>query len=798
MKKLFLCLALLAGTTLAMAQQKLSGMVTDASGNPLPGANLYSEVLHKGTSADSNGRFSITIPKGRFVFIASMVGYESKRVSLSADRPTPLIRLEESDSELSEVIVTGVTQSVDQRRAPISAAVIKAGDMATQASSNIVNAIANIPGVNALKTGPAISKPVIRGLGYNRVVTLYNGVRQEEQQWGAEHGIQLDQLGIQRTEIIKGPASLLYGSDALGGVINFITEEALQSPTVKGFFQSQYQSNNHMQEYGLHNAGALDALFWSINLDRKKAGNYRNGTDGVVYNSGFENMDFSGSLGSRYNWGSTHFFFSSFNQKIGIIEGERDATGAFTKPTAVGGQIVSRPVSKQALKGYDIALPYQHLNHYRAQLEQNLFLGTDKLQLDLAYQQNRRREFEAPEVGDPVDPAAQGDAPSLHLLLRTYNYGARYQLGHIHDWKITLGTNGMYQTNENQGTEFLIPDYGLFDLGGYLYASRTLHDKWNLAGGVRYDLRRVNSKALQLDEPAQAGIQPGFTAFEKQFSNLSGSLGLSYLLNDYLTLKVNLARGFRAPNLQELAANGIHEGTDRYEVGNRNLKPETDTEFDSGLIWNKDGVTLDLSGFYNRIAHYIYIQKDPQNRTVNRAQLFAYQQKDATLWGAEAGFNVHPKSLHWLHWHNSFSFVNARFQHYEQQAGKYLPFIPAPKLHTDLKATFKLNSPFKSIFVSLGLTHMFKQDRVYTLYDTESATPAYTLFGASAGCTFGDRDGKQWARLYVIADNLFDKSYQDHLSRLKYIGENPANGQRGLYQMGRNISFKLIIPFQFD
>lgn len=782
-----------------MAQHEISGTVTDVSGNPLSEANLYSEALHKGTATNASGKFSMQIPKGQFTFVVNRVGYQPKCVSFREDQSNYTIHLSEQYGELDEVIVTGVTHSTDQRRSPISTSVIHAADMEAQASSNIVDAITQIPGVDAWQTGPSISKPVIRGLGSNHVVTLYNGVRQEEQQWGAEHGIQIGELGIQRTEVIKGPSSLLYGSDAQGSVINFITEKQLKDGAVNGHLQSQYQANNDMQEYGLSNAGKLDALSWHIDLDRKQAGNYKNDKDGTVYNSGFENLEFSGDLDWDYNWGNTQLFFSSFGQKLGMTEGERNESGAFTKFEA--GKV--RAVSQRELDSYTIDLPYQRIKHYRVQLRQDLFLGSDRLQLDLAYQQNKRQEFEGPEPeetegANAAEAETEESGAALDLLLRTYDYGARYQLSPIGGWKITVGTNGMYQTNENEGEEFLIPNYDLFDFGGYSYVSKTINDKWNLAGGLRFDLRHINSKALQVNEPAQGGIKPGFNAFKADFSNLSPSLGLSYLIDDYLTVKFNAARGFRAPNSQELSANGIHEGTNRYELGNRNLDPETDTELDLGLIWNNDALTLSLSGFYNAIADYIYIHKDAQARMIEGAELFEYEQQDAQLWGAEASFEVHPKELSWLHWHNDFSFVNGEFQDYASKASKYLPFIPAPALHSKIKAVFKPKTLFQSVFLAWGIDYSFKQDHVYTRYDTESATPDYTLFNASVGCTLKNKSGNSLARLYVIGDNLFDKAYQDHMSRLKYIGENPATGQTGIYQMGRNISFKLIVPFQLN
>lgn len=799
MKKLTICLAFLASTAL-MAQHHISGTVTDASGNPLSGADLYSKALQKGTATNANGKFSIQIPdKGRFTFVVTMMGYRSKNVFFNEDQSNYSIHLKESSGELDEIIVTGVAHSIDQRRAPISSAVIQAKDMETEASSNIVNAITKIPGVDGLQTGPGISKPIIRGLGYNHVVTLYNGVRQEEQQWGAEHGVQLGELGIQRAEVIKGPSSLLYGSDALGGVINFITEEQLKDGEINGHLQSQYQSNNDMQEYGVSNSGRLDALFWHIDLDRKQAGNYKDDADGTVYNSGFKNLQFSGDLGWNYNWGNTQLFFNSFGQKLGIIEGERDETGAFTKPVKEDGKVVDKVVSQSELDSYAIGLPYQRLRHYRVQLEQNLFVGSDRLQIDLAYQRDKRQEFEAPEdEGEEQEAEAEESGPALDLLLRTYNYGARYYLSPIGGWNITWGANGMYQTNKTQGEENLIPNYDLFDFGGYGYASKTIADKWNLAGGLRFDLRHINSKALEVDEPAQGGMEPGFTAFKADFSDLSASLGLSYPIEDYLTVKFNAARGFRAPNSQELSANGKHEGTSRYERGNPNLDPETDTEFDLGLIYDNDALTLNLSGFYNAIADYIYIHKDAEGRMVDKAELFEYAQGDAQLWGAEAGLKVHPKEVPWLDWNNSFSLVNGQFQDYASKAGKYLPFIPAPDLRSEIKAVYKPKGVFQSVFLTLGLDYNFKQDHVYTLYDTETATPDYTLFHASVGCTLTNKSGNSLARIYVIADNLFDKAYQDHMSRLKYIGENPATGQTGMYQMGRNISFKLILPFHFN
>ncbi len=814
--RLVIAAALLGAPALLPAQQlpptprgrpaapPLAGRVRDAaSGVGLPGATVLFEDLKQGTATGADGRFSFpNLPRGRFTVQVRSLGYNTVTQTVDTGSGQLLdVTLTPAATEIGQVVVTGVSQATQLRRSPVPTLVVDGTRLRQTAATNLVDAIAHTPGVSQVTTGAAISKPVVRGLSANRVITLNNGARQEGQQWGDEHGVEIDEFSVDRVEIIKGPGSLLYGSDALAGVINFVAPDPVAEGRITGLATAAYQANNHQQGYSFQNAGNLNGLNWLARGTRKVAGNYQNRYDGPVYNSGFNEWDANGYVGLNKSWGYSHLTFSTFNQTLGLTKGARDSlSGRFLRDVATPlGTVAAVPVTRDELRGYRLDVPRQQVNHLRLGTENNFILGENGARLTLlaSYQQNLRREF-----GNVLAPAEN----SLHFQLRTVDYALRYFLPEHRGWNLTLGSTGLHQQNRNLGVEFLIPAYRLSEAGAFAVAQKAL-GALELSGGLRYDVRRVVAEALWLDgqglphSAPVAGTENKFPGFVSTFRNYSGSVGGAYNVSEKLTVKANLARGFRAPNLAELGSNGQHEGTLRYEIGNDRLLAETSLQADAGLSYVTEHLRLGIDAFANTISHYIFARR---LRTAGGADslrgdtgAYRYEQGQARLLGGEISLDLHPHPLDWLHFENSFSMVRAR------QLGvpadqQYLPFIPADRLQSELRANFRrqgkrLTNPYARV----QLEHTFVQNRFYAAFGTETATPAYTLIGAGLGTDVSTAQGRTLFSLFLTASNLFDVAYQSHLSRLKYADLNYATGRRGVYNQGRSVGVRLVVPLAF-
>lgn len=795
-KKYILPVICLLTTTGVFAQYDISGVVQESgTGIGLPGFAIYSPDLKTGTVTGSDGRYTFSdLKKGSYLLEISSTGYKtlSRRIELTGDTVVNFI-LERSATELSEVVVTGVARPTELKRNPVIVSTIDKNSFNRNASTNLIDALKEIPGVSEVTTGPNISKPIIRGLGYNRIITLNNGMKQEGQQWGDEHGIEIDEYSIDRAEIIKGPGSLLYGSDGIAGVLNFLPPKPPVEGDIKTQLISNYQSNNNLIGYSLSNAGNKNGFQWLGRFSNKYAGNYKNKYDGRVYNSGQKEFDGGLSLGLNKNWGHSTLAINSYNTRLGIVEGNRDNLGNFVFENQQGEEVA---VAESDLKGYRIGVPYQRVNHLSISSNNYFILNRGTISADIGFQDNRRREFE-----DAENPGEVG----LYLTLETLDYNIRYNLVKMKGWETSAGVSGMQQTNRNNGHEFLIPDYNLFDIGAFVYTQKTFK-KLTLAGGLRFDNRTMNVKQLYLNddgEPvaaADAHSTLKFAHFTRDFSGLSGSVGLSYQLSKINTLKFNFSSGFRAPNAAELASNGKHEGTFRYEIGNPNLKPEFSHQLDLAYYLNSDHITLQISPFINFIDHYSFIQKlkDADGNDIfpdpsDPSPAFQYTSGKATLRGGEVYLDLHPHPLDWLHIENSFSYVDATQAH-QSDSTKYLPFIPPAHYRGGIKVQFE-NSDKKvsNFYVKFDVDYYFSQNKIYSAWGTETATPGYTLLSAGVGSSFNAFQKKDFINLFLSGENLADIAYQNHLSRLKYAGENPATGRVGVFNMGRNISLKMIL-----
>jgi iron complex outermembrane receptor protein len=773
-----------------LASGVLTGTVKDAqTGAPLPGATIFVYELKTGAIADKDGAYrTAALKAGKYLVEVSYQGYASAIATIALNGAAQHdFTLSTTIVEQEGVIVTGVTSATRIKQSPQPVTIIKRDDLLKTPSTNLIEALSKqVPGVTNIATGPAISKPVIRGLGYNRVVVVNDGVRQEGQQWGDEHGIEVDDYSVQRVEVLKGPASLMYGSDAMGGVINIQSFTPAPEGTMGVNVLSEYQSNNGLRGVYANVSGTKKGFSWNAYGTYKGAHDYKNAYDGYVFNSKFYNKNFGGMLGYTGNWGYSHLSVSNFDQHIGMVEGDRDATGAFIKTNADGTESVA---TNDDFKKIDPLGPYQHIRHLKTVWDNSLRIGNNTLGATVSYQRNQRQEF------SPEDPE-----PEAYFDLKTVNYALKYQLAERNGWKTSMGVTGMFQNNKNRAEEAIIPDYNLFDIGGFLFTQYT-REKLTLSGGLRYDNRHINSRPM-LDENGD----PKFTAFTKDYGNISGSAGLSYAVSRQTTLKLNIARGFRAPNMAELGSNGAHEGTSRFESGNRNLKSETSLQADGGVEWNSDHVSVAVSAFYNNISNFIFYEKvqgiaggdstvtDPE--TGDLLTVYRFDQNNAHLYGGEFNIDIHPHPLDWLHIENTFSYTKAQFSD-AVDGTKNVPMIPAARLVSELKGNFLPKGKcVRNLYASFESNYTFSQNRAFTGFDTERANSSYWLLNAGIGADIMSK-GKKICSISLNGFNLADIAYQDHLSRLKYNPENLATGRLGTFNMGRNFSVKLNVPLSF-
>lgn len=659
---------------------------------------------------------------------------------------------------LSEVTVSGLTGTERMMDSPIAFSVISPKKYHQGSGTNIVDVIAHQPGVSQISTGAGISKPVIRGLGYNRVVVVEQGIRQEGQQWGDEHGLEVDAEGVHSVEILKGPASLMYGSDAIAGVMILHPEHPLPINTVQVKVGGEYQSNNGLYNYHVGAAGNQNGLLWNWHYNDKAAHCYKNASDGYVPGSWYNERDVQGMLGISKNWGHSWLRFSHVDFTPGITEGERDE---------LSGELLWEEGNSP--RSYSHQLPFQRVQHTKVVSDNAWYIGESKITAVIGYQQNHRREFE--EAFDEAE---------LGMRLHTLNYDIRCQLPLERDWSFATGINGMGQLNRNEAEELLIPDYALFDIGYYVTANKQIGN-WHFSGGARIDNRHLSTESAYEEDELK------IDALKRNFTGITGSLGSVYHVSEHANLRLNFSRGYRAPSVNELCSNGVHEGSIQYELGNCNLKPEFSSQIDFGMDYTSHYVYIGGSLFSNWINDYIFLGRLPYETQEYRT--YQYRQGDARLMGGEITVDIHPVNP--LHIENSFSYVRGILRN-TSEASTDLPMMPAPRWTSDVKYEFPdfANEHCQRAFVGMGMEYYFRQNHYFTLYDTETATPQYALFDLTAGMDL-HFFGHNCCEVFLTCHNLFDKVYQPHLSRLKYTDGG------GISAMGRNVCVKVVIPVDF-
>lgn len=727
MKSFFIAL-LLGFSIVASAQNKVIGTILDNQNKPISNVNIKISEIHKEVTSDENGKYELNnLPSGTFSIVYSSVGYEteSKKVTLNKSQITLDIVLQETVHQMDEVIIsTAFNKLQSQNVMKVEHQSVK--ELQQKGTSTLIEGLATIPGVSQISTGTSIGKPVIRGLSGNRVLVYSQGVRMENQQFGEEHGLGLNDAGVESVEVIKGPASLLYGSDAIGGVLYLNPEKFAKPNSDELNFNQKYFSNTKGSNSSLGYKISGDNLKFSTRITNNKHEDYQIPNGDKVTNTRYNELDFKTGLGySNSNFSSVlRYNYNKLDLGIpenGIAEQSNSKHPNFPKQ-GVFSQIVS--------------------------LNNSIFFKNSKLDADFGYIDNDRSEF------------AESDVANLHMKLKTYNYNVKYTLPKFGKLETIIGTQGMHQTNVNSGEEYLIPnattnDFGVFGTANY---------EWNknvIQAGVRFDNRDVSSESNGI-----IGEEGYFEAIDKKFQSFNSSLGFKTNLKENISLRLNLASGFRAPNLAELTSNGVHEGSNRYEIGNSNLVNEQNFQTDLNLEYRNSHFEVFVNGFYNHINNYIFIS--PNGNVIAGNDVYDYVQENANLFGGEAGVHFHPHPLDWLHITSSFESVTGK-----KSNGDNLPLIPANKWNNNIKTEFESTKYFKDSFAVLNVEYTLNQNNP-SQFETKSND--YTLVNLG----FGGKVvlGKTSFDVNLNANNLFDKTYISHLSRLK---------TDGIPNIGRNI-----------
>jgi iron complex outermembrane receptor protein len=738
MNKIYFSLLLAMLNSFVYAQNSVTGTITESGTDlPLEQVSIYFPQLEKGAITDAKGLYKIAnLPTGNYKIVVSYIGYQtiSKSIAINEKQVVYDLSLQESAIEMEEIIVSTPFHKLQSENVmKVEYANIK--DLKNKGSITLADGISSIAGVESISTGIGIGKPVIRGLNANRVLVYTQGIRLENQQFGDEHGLGVNDAGIESVEVIKGPASLLYGSDAMGGVLYLNPEKFAMANTTEGDMNLNYFTNTQGISANAGVKTSTDNFRFLLRGAITSHADYKTGNDQRVTNSRFKEYDIKSGIGYQTTKFKTEVRYNYNNSNLGI-------------PEEIGSQSTDRSPLK----------PNQTIDNHILSSKSNLLFDASSLDVTLGYTSNIRKEFEEDEEG-----------AALHMNLNTFNYNIQYHAPKYGILETIVGIQGLHQINSNFGEELLIPDATTNDIGIFGTSHLHLNEFNDIQIGLRYDYRAITGDANGI-----VGEEGYIAALDRDFSSFNTALGYKVNFANNFVTRVNLATGFRAPNLAELTSNGVHEGTNRYEIGNANLKNEQNLQTDVALEYKNEHFEIYVNGFYNSINNYVFIA--PNGDEIAGNQVFVYNQQDANLYGGEAGIHIHPHPLDWLHFESSFQTVRGKLKDSDN-----LPLIPANSITNTLRGEFNKRSGWiNSGYSFITLKSVFKQDEI-SLFET--TTNGYNLLSIGLGGTVTIFNNPMEVR--ISGNNLLDKNYVSHLSRLKY--DDIGN-------IGRNISLGISVP----
>ena len=728
MRKYIFLIILMGFTTMGFAQNSISGTIKNQNNEPVSNVEISISDANIQTKSNEKGQFEIkNLPIGKWTLIFKKNKFEikSEQIAIGNQEQKILdIILEEEQHHIDEILVSSVFNKT-QNENVVKIDHINLKQIQNEGAINLSDALATNPGVSVVSTGVSIGKPVIRGLSGNRVLTYAQGIRLENQQFGEEHGLGLNVNGQESVEIIKGPASLLYGSDAMGGVLYFNPEKYAANNKTELAVNQVVNSNTQGSNSSVTLKASEEKFKFLVQNNYTTHADYKTPNGETVVNTRFIEKDFKigTSFGtSRY---VADFRYNYNDLNLGLpeedIEDSRYRTPLF---------------------------PSQRIENHLLSFNQKVFFKKSKLEATAGYVFNDRKELEG------VDEIA------LFMKLKTFNYNVRYYLPDFGKFETIIGFQGMNQENRNFGEERLIPDAKIADVG-FFGTSQYKFNKNLLQFGVRYDFRNVN-----IEEFGEIGTEGSFQKLDKDFESINASFGFKTEITEKITTRINIATGFRAPNLSELSSNGVHEGSNRYEIGNPNLKNEQNFQIDLNVDYNAEHFDFFANGFYNNIHNYIFIS--PNGNVIDDNFVYDYLQNNAVLFGGETGIHLHLHDIDWLHMTSSYEIVIGQLNN-----NSSLPLIPANQWKNNFRANFDVSKNLKNSFIFLQANYTFNQNNIS---EFETKTNDYLLLSSGVGTDIQLKKSK--FNLYLTATNLLNKEYVAHLSRLK---------ADGIYNMGRNI-----------
>lgn len=700
---------------------------------------------------------------------------DSVRISAQADSVKRMMR---DGVSLKEVVVSGSSNKEIQMKSALNVVRANQKFIEENFSGSLMQTLSRLPGVQAMNVGSGESKPVIRGLGFNRVLVAENGIKHEGQQWGDDHGLEIDQYAIDQAEVIKGPASLTYGSDAIGGVIN-LKSNTMPLKKFAGQVNLFGRTNNESIGSSVRLTGRNGKFWYKANATWMDYADYKVPADSIEYysywiklkdqrlrNTAGREMDGNLMLGYAGDRWNTSFRIADVNAKAGFFA---NAHGLEVRLSDIDYDSSRR----------DIDLPYHTVNHFWVSNHTDWNWADGMLEGNFAYQNNRQREL--------AEPVSHGYMPiPTNTLERSFtkqtfsaNVKAMQQMGK-HD--LQAGGNVEYQRNRQGGWGFILPDFEQLTFGVFAMDKWNLSDKLSLTAGARFDRGsvRIHSyhdwyktplKASTSDSPMdgtvlQGTVQQGDSTYMERSANLrrsynsfTWSVGVNRMLGDWV-LKLNVGKSFRIPIAKELGMDGVNYNLFRYEKGNTSLKPEESYQVDAGIVCEKGVLSMQLTPYLNYFPNYIYLNPTPQYK--EGLQLYYYTQAKVLRWGFEA--SVSWKILPYLKLDADGEYLYAR-QLSGEKKGYGLPFSTPWSARAELRYLLSTQNPAKSGFVALEWQVVGTQD---IIVPPEEKTKGHQLLNASIGKKF--KLGENQLEITLRGENLLGKRYYDHTSYYRLMG----------------------------
>ncbi len=781
MKKILLFVSVILSLNLfSQTNYSIKGKVTDNSQKPLTGASIAIHELQKSALSDKDGQFIFNdIPSGEYHLHISYLGFKCVHYNLVkiVDKDTLCQFMMQPDNvDIEEVVIKGNSTKQQKQEKTLSVEIVDDEFIQQNVSSNLIKSIERLPGISSIDVGQGFSKPVIRGLSFNRVAVAENGVKQEGQQWGADHGLEIDQFGIEKIEIIKGPASLIYGSDAIGGVIQINPNSIVQKRTLLANAQVLFKSINN---YGGASVGLKyrrEDWFYNFRFTQADFGDYKVPADSFfynryrlpIYNNSLKNtagkeMDFSFTIGVLKSQYKNTLTISNVNSKNGFFPGSHGIPSA----------------SKLLVDGdnRNIDLPYQMVNHLKIINNSKLYLEQGAIEFSFGFQNNFRQEWSLFHTHYPNQEAPELN-PNLELELRLNSISSDIKYKHQTERnEFETGFSAQHQLNAIGGYIFLLPEYKRSALGYFVFDNYRVTNKMMLSSGLRFDYGQTNIDKFY-SVYAQNFKSNQFVA---KFYDVSWAVGLTYTFSEKLNLKTNIGKSFRMPNAAELSANGIHHGSFRYEVGENSITSEYSYQFDAGMYFSNEKLQVELSGFVNYFPNFIYLSPTgsylhPNGSEIAEAdagQVYQYLQSEAFRTGGE--LLIAYKPIEQLHLTTSAEYIYATDLEYP------IPFTPPLNIYAELSYNLsKSTKVFENTILNFNSNITASQNRVAR---NELITKGHTIFNFSFSSDI--KISKIKINFAVQIQNIFNTKYFNHLSFYRLIE---------LPEAGRNVQIILKMP----